>query len=126
MALAGEAVTDGSGTARVEGIVRGCDYLVEATAEGYEPYSSTHTCKGTGSEQWPIRLERASGEVVPPAAGGSGSAAGGSGAFWDGLFPWLSVTGDALLPWLLALSGAALAALALALLARRRKDGADA
>lgn len=135
MALAGEAVTDESGTARVEGIVRGCDYLVEATADGYEPYSSTHTCKGTGSEQWFIRLERASGEVVPPAgdgsgsgdAGGSGSGAGaGSGASWGGLFPWLSVTGDALLPWLLALSGAGLAALALTLLARRRKDDADA
>lgn len=140
MALAGEAVTDESGTARVEGIVRGCDYLVEATAGGYEPYSSTHTCKGTGSERWSIRLERAPVKPVPPAGGDSGSGdAGGSGsstagagsdqgfgAGWEGFLPWLSITGDALLPWLLALSGAALAAFAAAVLARRKKDGADA
>ena len=133
MALAGEAVTDESGTARVEGIVQGCDYLVEATADGYEPYSSTHTCKGTGSEQWSIRMERAPVKPVPPAGGGSGSGAAGAGsdqgfgAGWEGFLPWLSVTGDALLPWLLALSGVGLAALALAVLAhRRKKDGADA
>lgn len=115
MALSGEAVTDARGKARVEGIVRGCDYEVSAAAAGYKPYVNTHTCRGAGSEAWRVVMQKA------PEVGGSGGS-GGSG----GLLPWLVKTGDGLLPWLLALSGAALVGLALAALARRKREAADA
>lgn len=144
MALSGEAVCDGSGRARVEGIVRGCDYEVRATAEGYRAYVGTHTCKGLGSEAWEVVMEKmpagggepggsggSGGTTVPGGSGSSGGSGSGSG-FGGGSgsavpFPWLAVTGDAALPWLLALSGAVLSGFALVALARRRrKDGADA
>lgn len=121
MVLSGATVCDDSGSARVEGIVRGCDYLVEAQAGGYKSYSNTHTCKGTGSEQWTIAMERESGQ-----GGGSGDGPdSGSGSVSP--LPWLSMTGDELLPWLLAGVGAALVGVAAVVLAsRRKKDGADA
>lgn len=131
MALSGRAVTDDAGRARVEGIVRGCDYEVRATAEGYKPYANTHTCRGLGSEAWDVVMQKVPDEGDPP-GGSDGGAAPGSpdgdaGSGFGGPLAWLARTGDAALPWLLALSGVALSGFALAALARRRrKGGADA
>lgn len=129
MALSGEAVTDGAGKARVEGVVRGCDYEVRATAEGYAPYAGTHTCRGLGSEAWDVVMQKAPDESGSlGGSGGSDASLGGSAGpgGYGGFFRWLAKTGDAMQPWLLALAGVALSAFALAAIARRRKDGADA
>ena len=125
MVLSGEAVTDSSGTVRVEGIVRGCDYEVRASAAEHKPYVNTHTCKGLDSESWEIVMERASAENDPLDGSGGGAASDGNDSGTSAYPAWLVKTGDAVLPWLLALAGLGLSGFALAALARRKKVGAD-
>lgn len=125
MVLSGEAVTDSSGTVRVGGIVRGCDYEVRASAAEHKPYVNTHTCKGLDSESWEIVMERASAENDPLDGSGSGAASDGNDSGTSVSPIWLAKTGDAAFPWLLALSGLGLSGFALAALARRKKAGAN-
>lgn len=139
MALSGQASTGADGSADIQGIVRGCDYRVEVSKAGYRTYSNTHACKGLGSEQWAVVLAKTGGsgegegqdQGIPttPIHVGTGSNFGlDSGSDKARPLPWLAITGDPLLPWLLATLGVALVGgvVVCGVLARRRpKGGAD-
>lgn len=130
MVRSGTAVTAEDGTADLEGIVAGCDYLVSIEADGHTRYERVHTCKGTGDERWEIVMEKIEDSGGGSDAGGSSggdsgsnpAGAGGSGAGSSFPLSTLTRTGDALAPLALGAVGALFAAVSLVLLARGRRD----
>lgn len=129
MVRAGEAVTLPDGTADLEGVVLGCDYLLTVEADGRVRHESVRTCAGENGERWEVVMERTVGPGGPsgePVGDGTGAGtADGQGPGLSFPLPALTRTGDALGPLALGASGVLLAAAALVLLARRRKDARD-
>lgn len=132
MVRAGSAVTAPDGTADLEGIVAGCDYMVSVEADGHTRYERVHTCKGDEGERWEVVMEKTGGSGGSGGSSGSTEPAGSPGAPGDDggagpllRLPSLLVTGDALGPVALCAAGTLLAAAALIALALRRRGARD-
>lgn len=106
MVPAGAALAGSDGTAVLEGLVPGCDYRVVVEADGHERFEGIRTCAGVDGERWEVVLTK------------SRSGGAGAGSSWHGW--WLAVTGDPAMPWVLGAAAVLLAALAAAVIARRK------